>query len=974
MNTRISPAGSGEAPPRSPVGAGLLADHRTVAVLEQLLNSVPHAVLVKDRAHRWLLINDQMCQLMGYPRETLLGRTDHDFLPKPQADGYWAIDDEVFATGEEREIEETLTAADGSVRWLLTRKRRVNLSDADGLDYPVVIASVMDITEIRRTKNALRESEAHYRSSVELSPQVPWTATADGMVSDAGPRWEALTGVSVDEGLGSGWANRLHPDDLQQAVERWRASVASGEPFDHEFRLRLASGQYRWFRSRAAARRGDDGRILRWYGSLEDIHDRKVTEQALRDSEAFSRSILDHSPNVIRVLDAQGRVIYANPAAYRLLELGTEEEVVGQPWLDFLPPACRVDAQAGLDTASAGGVGQFTIRRQTSDGSPQWLDTMAVALPAEDGSGARWLVISLDVTEARRARDAAEQAQRELRELAERLSTVLESTTDSVMVLDAQWRLTYLNGNAMRALQSREPRLGRCLWDIFPEERNGVFARNYQRAIAERTPVMFEEYVPGLAAWLEVHAYPTGDGLSVFFRNITERRRAEQERLIAQERIAHMSRHDPLTGLPNRLALHDELEQAACDCRGGGNAALLHLDLVGFKAVNDGFSHLAGDALLREVAERLRGCARGNDTVVRFGADEFAILRTRVRGRDDAEQLGRAVMLALAAPFDVDGQRVQIGVSIGIAMMPEHGQTADDLLRAADVALFRARQEGVSAFHFFEPGMDEHLRTRMAHKRALRDAVDKQQLQVVFQPLHRLSTGEVSGFEALLRWRHPERGTISPGDFIPLAEETGLIVQIGKWALEEACRQATQWPSSVCVAVNLSPVQFRDPDLVPSITRALATYGLEPSRLQLEVTESVMLQQNLANLSVLQTLRALGVQIAMDDFGTGYSSLSYLRTFPFDKLKLDRSFVNDLHNGTEARAILHAVAGLGSAFNIRTTAEGIETVSQLAAVRDEGYDEGQGYLFSPPVPGEQTLALIERARDGAWWAKWGSAG
>ncbi len=930
---------------------------RGAAALEALLNALPHPVLVKDRAHRWLLMNDPMCELMGHSRAALLGRTDHDFLPKEQADGYWAVDDEVFDTGEEREVEETLTAADGSTRVLATRKRRVMLAGPDGAPLPVVIASIIDLTDIRRAESALRESEAHYRHSVELNPQVPWTADAQGLVSEAGPRWEELTGRSVEQGKGTGWAEQVHPEDLDETLRRWQASVDSGAPFDRAFRLRLRSGEYRWFRSRAAPRRDGEGRVVRWYGTLEDIDDRMRAEAALRESERFSRSILESSPNCIRVLDLDGRVLYANATTYRLLEIDDNDPVLGKRWIDLIPQTCRADASAALEAARAGGIGSFTIRRHTRSGVVQWLDTVTASIPGEQGRPARLLAISLDATEARQAREAADRAQREAQQLAERLSAVLESTMDSVIVIDRAWRLTYFNGNAARALQERAPAIGRSLWDMFPEEADGVFARHYRRALDEQVPVAFEEYLPPLAIWLEVHAYPTPEGLSIFFRNITERRRAEQERLAAQQHLAYLSRHDALTGTPNRVALREHLELLL---RERSRAALHCLDLSGFKGVNDTFGHAVGDAVLRQVAERLRSCLTESDTVARLGSDEFVVVQTPVADREQATLLARRIQGCLSEPFTIEGHTVTIGASVGIAFAPQHGDRPDDLLRAADIALDRAKREGASTVLAFHADMDAQLRARVAIKRDLHQALADGQFLLHYQPVYDLRSGQIRCFEALLRWQHPERGMTSPAEFVPMAEETGLIVPIGAWALREACRQAAAWPAAVSVAVNLSPLQFRDAALVDTVRHALHEAGVPAARLQLEITESVLLQESQSNLSTLQALRDVGVRIAMDDFGTGYSSLGYLRSFAFDKIKLDRSFVADLHGGNEGRAILHAVASLGAAFKLVTTAEGIETESQLAAVREEGYDEGQGYLFSAPVPAAQAARLLER--------------
>lgn len=935
----------------------LFRGDRGAAALEALINALPHPVLVKDRAHRWLLLNDQMCELMGHSRDSLLGRTDHDFLPKEQADGYWAVDDQVFDTGEERQVEETLTAADGSTRVLATRKRRVMLDGPDGEPLPVVLASIIDITDIRHAESALRESEEHYRHSVELNPQVPWTADAQGLVSEAGPRWEELTGRSVEQGKGTGWAEQVHPDDLPETLRRWRASVDTGLPFDHEFRLRMQDGQYRWFRSRAAARRDGEGKVVRWYGTLEDIDDHKRAEAALRESERFSRSILENSPNCIRVLDLDGRVLYANATAYRLLELDDDEPVLGELWVDLVPEACRADAKQALDAARSGGIGRCTIRRHTRSGAVQWLDTVTASIPGEQGRPARLLAISLDATEARQAREAADRAQWEAQQLAARLSAVLESTMDSVIVIDRDWRLTYFNGNAARALQERAPAIGRSLWDMFPEEANGVFARHYRRALDEQVPVAFEEYLPPLAIWLEVHVYPAPEGLSIFFRNITERRRAEQERLAAQQRLVYLSRHDALTGTPNRVALREHLERLL---RERIRAAVHCVDLSGFKSVNDTFGHAVGDAVLRQVADRLRNCLAEADTVARLGSDEFVVVQTPVADGDQAAALARRIQGCLSEPFVVDEHTVTIVASVGIAVAPEHGDRPDDLLRVADIALDHAKREGASSVLVFRADMDAQLRARVAIKRDLHQALADGQLLLHYQPVYDLRSGEIRCFEALLRWQHPERGMIPPAEFVPMAEETGLILPIGAWVLREASRQAAAWPPAVSVAVNLSPLQFRDPALVDTVRQALHEAGLSPARLQLEITESVLLQESQSNLSTLQALRDVGVRIAMDDFGTGYSSLGYLRSFAFDKIKLDRSFVADAQGGHEARAILHAVASLGAAFKLVTTAEGIETESQLAAVREEGYDEGQGYLFSPPVPAAQALRLLER--------------
>jgi diguanylate cyclase (GGDEF)-like protein/PAS domain S-box-containing protein len=434
--------------------------------------------------------------------------------------------------------------------------------------------------------------------------------------------------------------------------------------------------------------------------------------------------------------------------------------------------------------------------------------------------------------------------------------------------------------------------------------------------------------------------------------DVTERRRAEA-------RVAHLAHHDPLTDLPNRVLLHKRLEAAlARVLKDGSRIALLCLDLDGFKAVNDTLGHAAGDELLREVSERLRQCVRGDDLVARLGGDEFAILQEMPRSRSDIEALAQRIVRRLNEPFLLQGRQVLTGVSAGVAMAPDNAANADILLRHADLALYRAKAEGRRTYRFFEAAMDLCLQDRRMLEIDLRQAHADGLLDIHYQPVMSLRRGRVGGCEALLRWRHPERGFVPPSEFIPLAEEMGLIVPIGAWVLRQACHDAATWPEEIGVAVNLSPAQFRNRNLVQDVRNALSASGLSPHRLELEITESVLLVDSGANVAVLHELRDLGVCIAMDDFGIGYSSLSYLRTFPFDKIKIDQSFVQELGEKTPSGAIIRAVTSLGESLGIMTVGEGVETMEQLAHLTTYGCNEVQGFLFSKPVQRDAIKELI----------------
>ena len=445
---------------------------------------------------------------------------------------------------------------------------------------------------------------------------------------------------------------------------------------------------------------------------------------------------------------------------------------------------------------------------------------------------------------------------------------------------------------------------------------------------------------------------PTDDaGWVALFEDVSEQRRAEAQ-------IHHMARHDALTDLPNRTQFHEVMEWQLGRADRGEQVAIMCLDLDHFKAVNDTLGHPIGDKLLMAVAERLGRCVRHGDLVARLGGDEFAIIQVGVQQPVGANSLARRIIEQLGETFTIDDHQISIGVSIGVAVAPTDGKNSNKLLKNADLALYRAKDDGRSVMRFFEPEMDVYMQARRSLEFDLRQALIKEQFELHYQPLVNLSTNAVSGFEALIRWNHPVRGCVRPDEFIPVAEETGLIAQIGDWVLRKACLDAVSWPDNCKVAVNLSPVQFKNRALLDTVVAALKESGLNACRLELEITESVMLHKTEHTLKVLSDLRHLGVRISMDDFGTGYSSLSYLRSFPFDKIKIDQTFICDLDNRTDALAIVRAVAGLGKSLGMATTAEGVETAEQLETLRTEGCTEVQGYLFSPPLPANKLGELL----------------
>jgi diguanylate cyclase (GGDEF)-like protein len=425
--------------------------------------------------------------------------------------------------------------------------------------------------------------------------------------------------------------------------------------------------------------------------------------------------------------------------------------------------------------------------------------------------------------------------------------------------------------------------------------------------------------------------------------DITERRRAE-------ERITHLAHYDALTDLPNRVLFHEKLEQALKRVERGEQLAVLYIDIDEFKSVNDTLGHSIGDELLKGVAGRLRECLRETDLVARLGGDEFAIIQTALVRYEDTTELVARIYEAIRAPYECGDHLLTTDASIGIALAPQDGTDLDQLLKNADLAMYGAKADGRRTYRFFEPGMDARVKALRALELDLRQAVSDGSFEIYYQPVIDIRDNKVSGCEALLRWRHPKLGMISPADFIPVAEETGLINQLGEWVLTTACAEAATWPDHIKVAVNVSPVQFRSQSLALKVAAALAASGLRATRLELEITEAVLIRDDEAALAMLHQIRKLGVRIALDDFGTGYSSLSYLQRFPFDKIKIDRSFIKAIAEPTGSASIVRAVVNIAESRRMTTTAEGVETEQQLEILRDLGCTEMQGYLYSPALP------------------------
>lgn len=679
------------------------------------------------------------------------------------------------------------------------------------------------------------------------------------------------------------------------------------------------------------------------------------------------QSVVDYA---IYLLTPEGIVANWNPGAHRAKGYHADE-IVGQHYSLFYTDAERAAGLPALNLEQARSTGRFEEMgsRLRKDGSAFLAHVVIEAVYDDAGQLVGFAKVTRDVSERHRqeqellqAKELAEQYSQEMAKLSQFLDSVIANIPASVIVQDLEsQRILLANQQAERLFGGP----GRSMIGQLPGECLAPAAADYleqQLARGARSP-------KGHAA--ETRVDTARGPRTLRSRTLLSQNREGQadyvlfvaedatEELAAHAQIHHMAHHDALTGLPNRTLFNERLRQALV--RGSENAKLtaaLCLDLDNFKNINDSLGHAFGDKLLRELGKRLRRELREHDTLARLGGDEFAVVLTGLEGRDAACNTAHRLINAISPPFQIEGHQFSVGVSIGIAIAPDDNDQAEQLLGYADMALYEAKRNGRNRYECFDVELDVAARQRRLVETDLRTALHLGQLQLHYQPVVDQQTSSVTGYEALLRWEHPTRGMVMPMDFIPIAEETGLIHELGNRALNLACQEAASWDSEQTVSVNLSAVQFKNANLVHTVALALADSGLPAQRLELEITESVLLGNSEENVRTLRALKDLGVSISLDDFGTGYSSLGYLRSFPFDRIKIDKSFVHDMCDSREAMSIIRAITDLSNSLMIKTTAEGVESEEQMRRLAAEGCSHFQGYLYGRPAPASERLKQV----------------
>jgi diguanylate cyclase (GGDEF)-like protein/PAS domain S-box-containing protein len=906
--------------------------------------------------------------------ETILGYTQEEYTAEPE---FWktivhpgdrervlAEDERTGSTGEAFNLEYRMISKDGRVVWL---RESGTLVRSEGHDRQIWHGVMFDITELKRVEEDLREAEARYRTLVERVPPIIYIQrlregeTAAYDTTYMSPRVEDLLGYPpgrfvADPGF---WDSLIYSEDRERVLAEDERTDRTGEPFAMEYRMITKNGRLVWVRDEATLVRDEAGEPLYWLGVQMDITDRKYSEQALRDAEERYRSLVEQIPAVtyIDCADGSEEPLYTSPQIEEMLGYTPEEWLTGKLWPERLHPDDRERVLAADERFESGAAERFSeeYRLIAKDGSVVWVREDAVAVEDEAGEPLYWQGVIFDITERKEAEEALRSSEERLRNLAD---SAFEGIliTDKGEILEANRALTDMLGYELEEMVGRS-----ALEFVVPECRDLV-----RRKIATGAEEPYEIVgvrKDGSVLDLEVRGRAfTYRGRNVrvtAVRDITERKALEKH-------LRQQALHDTLTGLPNRKLFVDRLRHALerTRRRSGQKVAVLFLDLDGFKVVNDSLGHEAGDLLLTVVAQRLGRCLRPEDTLARFGGDEFVILVEDVENPGDAVRVARRITEEFQRQFVLEGRSLYTSTSVGIALGDARTKTSEDILRDADTAMYRAKEERAD-YRLFDPTLYERAVGRLELESDLRRAVEAEEFVLYYQPIVDLGTGEVWGVEALVRWEHPERGLLEPSEFMPVFEESGMIVPMGEMALEEACRQAKVWQDDsrippLVVSVNLSARQLRRPDLFRAIENALRKTGLNARCLSLDITETAYIRALEEKIAALDRLKEVGIGISIDDFGVGYSSLSYLKRLPADILKIDLSFVRGVGEDAGDTAIVRMVIDLAHTLGMKVVAEGVEGWAQETLLREMGCDMAQGYYFAGPLSPEELSKFLAR--------------
>lgn len=898
-------------------------------------------------------------RMLGYKPEELIGQNSfHLIHPDDLPQVLELYRRRLRTRGVGDPIEFRFRHRDGSWRVI---EAITNYDLLDDQSVAGIVVNGRDITDRKAAEATLKESEERYRSLVETAHDAIYTLDREGRITSLNRAFERITGWSRGEWVGKPFAPLIHPEDLPRATELFRRLLQGEQLGSYELRVRSRSGDYLIgeFTSTAQVK---DGEVVGVLGIARDVTDRRRAEEELRKREMQ----LAEAQRIAHLgsweWDPEKGSITWSEELYRIAGLSPGEEIDAKRFLEIVHPEDR-ERLSGLfrQALASGSEIDDEYRLVRNDGSVRIVHGKGRVVNDAGGNPVKMVGTAQDITERVRAEAAVRMSERRYRTLFERNLAGVYRTDLSGTILDCNQSLARMLG-----FDSPEELWGRSALDFYlhpdvrhkfvDELRRGTVVTNFEVCLKRKD---------GSPVWVLENSSMLDDeegGVIIegTMIDISERKRAE-------ETIRHMAYHDSLTSLPNRSLFEEHLKLTVAHAqRSGEKLAVLFLDLDRFKGINDTLGHLGGDEVLKAISARLSAIVREGDTVARVGGDEFVVMLRGVRDADEALEVADRIRVALAQPALVHGRELRVTASIGVAIYPDHGSDVETLLRHADTAMYRAKEHGRDNACLYSPDLSFRWRRRMALEADLLRALEHDELVVYYQPIVELTSGRIVRAEALVRWKHPRRGLIYPGDFISVAEETGHVIRIGGHVLRTAAAAARVWQNAgfhwVNLAVNISASRFRQASVVDSIAEILEETGLEAKKLQLEITENAIMQDVARTVGILEELRRMGVQIAIDDFGTGYSSLAYLKRLPVDAVKIDCSFIRDLPTDPNTATIVATILAMARDLGLKVVAEGVETEEQLEYLRARGCDEFQGFYFSQAVPLDELRALLDSSR------------
>ncbi len=925
-----------------------------IALVREAFDQASVGITLVSLEGEFFLANRAFCELSGYAKDELTGRSCCLVAHPDDIDADKASLAQAGRGVPPPSMEKRLMRRDGTALWV--RRNSGLMRDAGGTPK-FVICAYSDLTEQRARDRALQSTNRFLTAIVETSPIAIYATDRDGLIALWNPAAERTFGFSRADALGH--RAPFVPSDKKEEAAQLRERTLAGEVLTNlELHRQRADGTPIVINGSVAPMRDEENRIVGILVMCFDVTEAKRTESAFKEQLHFTRALLDAIPNPVYFKDREGRYRLHNRAWQEVWKRDQVGKTVFELYEDQeLAKRHHLRDQPLLEAPSAV---RYEERVPTANGEREML-FHKVSFVDQAGRVAGLIGTVTDVTgykETERALEASEA----------RFRVLTESGLDLISVLAEDGTILY-QSLALRNLLGYDPSetVGRNVFDlVHREDVDG--ARAAFRRILEtrhsREGIEFRiRHRDG--QWRTFESLGTNCIENPHIRGVVFNSRDVTDRKAIQQRIQHLAYHDNLTGLPNRGLLQDRLGHSIARAeRSGRKVAVLFIDLDNFKNINDTLGHDVGDELLRQVAQRLSGCVRAGDTIARQGGDEFIVLLDNLDDGRGASVVAQKILNSLRAAFQLGGTEQHVSGSVGIAVFPEDGRDAQTLMKNADTAMFHGKGVGKNTYQYFTAQMNVAVKRRMTLESALRRAVLNKDFVLHYQPQVNLETGEIVAVESLVRWRSEDSGVVMPGDFIPLAEETGLISEIGEWVLREACRQNKEWQNRGLaprrMAVNLSARQFADKGFLDTVFRVLQDTGLEPRWLELEITESQVMRQTEGMIMLLNRLAEMGVHLAIDDFGTGYSSLSYLKRLPIQKLKIDQSFIRDVTVDPNDAAIVVAIINMARSLDLDTIAEGVETAGQLALLRSKGCGVGQGFYFSAPVAADAVYLLLRQ--------------